>query len=195
MTELKNKASMKIIAMIVVVIIILGIIGYSLINRPFSPKIVIDSADKEFYDEYPVAPRAPLTYTGDSLWGNYTPWIHYYFTMQTVQISPTIENLAQQFVDEYPDDVYERVKATYSFVVDNIIYRLGDDELYQYPVTTLQTREGNCGEASALLASLLYAEGLDDVALVFTNGTESPHMYVTVRLPTPTEAENPVELC
>ena len=189
--ELKNKPNMKIIALIIVSIIIVGAIGYSFYKKPFSPDIVINPEDKEFYDEYPGLPFGPTVLIGDALWGNYNTWVGY-AAIQTVQITPTIENIAQQFIDQYPDDIYERVNATYMFVASNIKAR-ETVEHYQYPVTTLQTMKGGCAESAALLASILYAEGLSDVAFVITNGTNLPHAYVTVRLPTPTEAANPVE--
>ena len=187
----KTKFHKKIVVLIVVAVVVIGSVGYVLLKKPFSPEIIIDSADKEFFDSYPSLPFAPIAYRSDTLWGEFNLDIDY-ITIQTVQITPTIQGIAQQFIDHYPDDIYERVNATYMFVASNIKAQETVGH-YQYPVTTLQTLKGGCGESAALLASILYAEGLNDVAFVITNGTNLPHAYVTVRLPTPTEAENPVE--
>jgi len=181
----------KMAAICVVVIIIIGSVGYMIMRTSDFPAIVIDPSDKEFYDEYPGLPLGSPFLRCDVLWGEFNEWINYK-AIQTVQVTPTVQGIAQQFVDKYPDDLYRRVEATYMFVADNIKYR-ELEEYYQYPVTTLQTMEGNCAESSALLASLLYAEGLNDVAWVTTNTTTYAHAYIAVRMPTYTEASNSVE--
>jgi hypothetical protein len=190
----KSKYYMKMGAIFVIILIVIGSIGYVSIKPPFNPTIIIDTTDRAFYTNYPSSlPINLLSVKSDVLWGDFNPYIDY-SAIQTVQVTPTIQDLAQQFIDQYPKNVYERVEATYSFVASNTVYRNPNDvDGYQYPVTTLQTKRGACAETASLLASLLYAEGLNDVALVITNTTDVPHVYVAVKLPSSTEAVNSVE--
>ncbi|MFO7618225.1 MAG: transglutaminase-like domain-containing protein [Thermoplasmata archaeon] len=182
----------KIAAISVVIIIILASIGFIYAKYHFNPVIAFDDGDLVFFGEYPSVPSELrcVNVKSDVLWGEFSPFIDNSI-IQTVQISPTIENLAKQFVDHYSSE-YERIEATYNFVAKSIKYDSSVDR-YQYPVTTLQTKKGVCADYASLLGSLLYAEGIKDIAFIFTNSTP-PHVYVTVKLSNYVKSYNAMEV-
>jgi|GEM_PF-3872577 len=181
----------KIAAISIVIIIVIASVGFLYVKSQSNPIIIIDAGDLTFYDNYPSVPSELiyLRMQSEMLYGEFNPFIDN-SCLQAVQVSPTIEALAEQFVDEYPDEC-KRVEATYIFVADEIEY--AETNGYQYPVSTLQLKSGACADFASLLASLLYAEGFNDVALVMTNTTTDPHVYVTVKLPYDTPTSNNVE--
>ena len=181
----------KIAAISIVIIIVITSVGFIYVNSQFNPIIIIDTDDLNFYGNYPSVPSEfiYLRMQGETLYGEFNLFIDN-SDLQSVQVSPTIEALAEQFVDKYPDEL-KCVEATYKFVAEEIEYT--ETNGYQYPVTTLQLRSGSCADYASLLASLLYAEGFNDVALVLTNTTTVPHVYVAVKLPYDTSASNTIE--
>ena len=185
----------KFIAFVIVLVIIFASVSYALLyNPPINPN------DPNFYNRYPTTPY-DLGYlkieSSTLLWGNYPHDYVQTATMLTVQITPTIQDLANGFKESHPEDIVQQAKAAYEYVAEEIDYR--DSVVYEgsYPVTTLTTKEGVCADYASLLASLLYALGLEDVAIVFTaekfNGTTFAHLYVAVKIPSYSLPQNSVQ--
>ncbi len=193
----KKQPNKKVIAIAIVLAIIVASVSWALINNSDSGPI--DSNDLEFYNKYPTTPE-DLRYvkieSSTILWGNY---IHEYAlntNLLTVRVSPTIQNLSDSFKKSYPDDIVQQAKAAYDYVAEEInpIENLGYES--PYPVTILTTKEGICSDYASLLASLLYAGGLKEVAIVYTAGEIDEviytHAYVAVKLPSYTPPSNGV---
>ena len=75
----------------------------------------------------------------------------------------------------------ETVNFTASFV-QNLRYRLDDEEYPNYPVETLVDKAGDCEDTAILAAALLDAMGYDTVLIRFTSAVEGEagHMAVGV---------------
>lgn len=193
----KKLVKKKIIAFVLVLVVVIASLSYALFNN--SETTPINPNDPNFYDKYPTTPY-DLSYvkieSSTLLWGNYTHDYVNNFDLLAVQISPTIQDLANGFKESYSDDIVQQAKAAFDFVTEEI--SLGDDEpeyVSSYPETTLTTKEGICAGYASLLASLLYAEGLE-VAYVYTVDEQdggTPHIYVAVKLPGYTLPSNGVQ--
>jgi transglutaminase-like putative cysteine protease len=194
-TESNILHNKKLFAFVIVVVIVLASVSYVLYD--YSTLTPNNPNDPDFYDRYPTTPYDLAFVRIESstlLWGNYTHDYVNNFDLLAVQITPTIQDLANGFKESYPDNITLQAKAAFDFVTEEI--SLGDDEpvyVSSYPETTLITKEGLCAGYASLLASLLYAEGLE-VAFVYTSEEdgESPHIYVAVRLPGYTPPSNAV---
>ena len=184
----KKPVNKKVIAFIIVLVIIVASISYALIDK--SELKASNPNDSEFYDKYPVTPfdmRYITIETSTLLWGNFTHDYFLYNALLAVQNSPTIQNLSDDFKESYPVDVVQQAKVAYDYVTEEISpIEYIDTYESSYPVTTLMSKEAVCNGYASLLASLLCAEGLDDVALVFTTGEVEgivyTHVYVAVKL-------------
>ncbi len=192
----------KLLAIIIVLIVVVASLSYF----SFSEPMPINPNDPNFYDRYPRNPEDLNSIYIESstlLWGNYTHEYASTSNLLTVQITPTIQDLANSFKDSYPDDIVQQAKAAYNYVAEEIDYVEDIDFVndviteVSYPVTTLTTKEGICSEYASLLASLLYAGGLKDVAIVFTtgeiNGIILTHAYVAVKIPSFSPPQNSVQ--
>ena len=184
----KKQPNKKLIAFAIVLVIILASLSYVL--RDYSDLAPINPNDPKFYDRYPTTPKdLALIYIegGTLLWGNYTHDYAPTTNLLTVQVTPTIQGLANGFKESYPDDIVQQAKAAYNYVAEEIDYVDSGTYARSYPVTTLTTNEGVCGDYASLLASLLYAMGLKEVAIVYTvgevNGIILTHTYVAVKMP------------
>ena len=187
-TESNVLHNKKLLAFVIVLVIVLASVSYVLYD--YSALTPNNPNDPNFYDRYPTTPYDLAFVKIESstlLWGNYTHDYALSTSLLTVQITPTIQDLANGFKESHPDDIVQQAKAVYEYVAEEIDYV--DSGLYvcPYPVTTLKTKEGICGDYSSLLASFLYAMGLEDVAIVYTageyNGIIIAHAYVAVKIP------------
>lgn len=81
-------------------------------------------------------------------------------------------------------DAEETVNFAASFV-QNLKYRLEDEEYPNYPVETLFDKGGDCEDTAILAAALLQAMGYDAVLIRFTSPIEGEagHMAVGVAVP------------
>ncbi len=190
--------SRKRIVVVIAIVIIIASISVALNDRSYN-SIPIDPNDDVFYRQYPGTPWQ-LSYlvvnSTTLLWGNFSHDFRHEELM-TVHVTPTIQNISDGFKEEYPDNRVSQTIEAYYFVAEEISYKDNDIWSSQYPVTTLHDGEGVCTDYASLLASLLYAGGLKDVAFVYTQGyneTEGRdigHVYVAVYLPeyTPPRSE------
>ncbi len=72
---------------------------------------------------------------------------------------PQIQELAQK-ITKGKENIYEKSKAIYEWVHENISYQLGGSLLPQHSSAVLESREGDCDEQSFLYISLLRAVGI-----------------------------------
>ena len=184
--------------LVIVLVIVQASVSYALFD--YSALTPISPNDPDFYNRYPTTPEdlgAIYIESSTLLWGNYT---HDYVNtvgLLAVQISPTILDLANGFKESYPDNITQQAKAAYNYVAEEIGYI--DNGLYvcPYPENTLTTKEGICGDYASLLASLLYAIGLKNVAFVSTlgdvDGIIMAHTYVAVKIPSYSPPQNTVQ--
>ena len=122
-TPLKSNSmsKKKAIAFVIVLVIIVASVRYIL--RDDSDLTPINPNDPGFYDEYPTTPdyiQYVMTESDTLLWGNFTHDYLIYTSLFAVQISPTIQDLADGLKETYPDDMIQQAKAAFDFVVDEI---------------------------------------------------------------------------
>ncbi len=69
---------------------------------------------------------------------------------------PSITNLAEQLTED-KDNVYDKSRAIYRWITNNINYERGDSRLPQHAYWTLNSQQGDCDEQSFLFISLARA--------------------------------------
>lgn len=70
-----------------------------------------------------------------------------------------IQELAKE-ITSGEDNLYDKAKALYGWLNDNIDYKRGDSTLPQHSLMTLHNREGDCDEQSFLYCSLARSIGM-----------------------------------
>ncbi len=73
--------------------------------------------------------------------------------------SEEIQQLAEKIVSD-EDNLYDKAKALYEWLNDNIDYKRGGSTLPQHSLMTLHNREGDCDEQSFLYCSLARSIGM-----------------------------------
>ncbi len=178
----------------------------SLWDPGFDVEALITAEDKAFYDKYPQAPmlysltKSTLTQTCDILFecraisGDDLPIFTdqlgrtvalYSWVMESAQVTESIDNLAERIIQDVSNDRVSQAKAMFEFVSRYLEYSL--DGAYEFPVTALLEREGQCSEFASLLTSLYSSLGfktyyvltLMDVLDYYQLG----HIWVALYLP------------
>ncbi|RLF48850.1 MAG: hypothetical protein DRN20_03655 [Thermoplasmata archaeon] len=103
--------------------------------------------------------------------------------------NPEISALAHQLADdEY--SVYDKIKAIYDYVTENIVYEAGRSGEPKSAIDVLHDKSGDCDEQGMLLCSLMRAVGipswLEIGALYSGDDKVGGHAWVGVYIPTST---------
>jgi transglutaminase-like putative cysteine protease len=172
----------------------------------FDVKELITEDDISFYSQYENTPRIykltknTITLNSDITFGQQAvaeddlpifstildrKVILYDWVVEGAQVTPSIENLANRILRDVGYSRVEQAKAIFNFVANYIEYSL--DGAYEYPVTTLLERKGQCSEYATLLTSLYLASGFKTVyVLTLTDSTDyfqMGHIYIALYLP------------
>lgn len=172
----------------------------------FDVEELITNDDKEFYNSYPQVPRiysltkntasmnCDIIFEAPAIAEEDQPIFSefldrkvavYNWAIEGAQVTDSIENLAQKLIEKSGSDRVEQAKAIFNFVAKYLDYTL--DGAYEFPVTTLLDREGQCSEYATLLTSLYqasefktyYVLTLTDAYDYFQLG----HIYIALYLP------------
>jgi transglutaminase-like putative cysteine protease len=218
----KDRRAVKIFAAIIVLAIILAS-SYLLTRQElqdeeqlwdpgFDVGALITQEDSTFYNEYPSAPmlhklsKNTMSMTSDILFGREAVWGQnlpiftyqlerdvalYDWVVEAAQVTPSMENLCQRILQDVGSDPVDQAKAIFDFVSKYLMYVA--DGAYEFPVTSLLERQGQCSEYATLLTSLYMVAGFDTY-YVFTSMEASQyldmyHIWVALYLPefTPTD--------
>jgi transglutaminase-like putative cysteine protease len=105
--------------------------------------------------------------------------------IQSAQVTPSINSLAQQILRDVGDDRVDQAKEIFNFVANYLEYSI--DGAYEYPITTLLEREGQCSEYATLLTSLYLASGFETYYVITKLETldyfQMYHVWVALYLP------------
>lgn len=202
--------------------IVIVLAGSYLLTRPepeqilwdpgFDVGALITQEDTTFYGQYPSAPmlykitkstmsQTPdIVFERDAVWGQDLPIFTeqlerdvalYDWVIEAAQVSPSIENLVQRILQDVGSDRVEQAKVIFNFVSKYLTY--SPDGAYEFPVTSLLERQGQCSEYATLLTSLYMVAGFETY-YVFTSMEayqyfDMYHIWVALYLPefTPTD--------
>lgn len=172
----------------------------------FEVESYITAEDKTFYETYPRVPmlysltkrtitqNCDILFAGAAVTGEDMPIFTelfnreialYNWALEGAQVSASIENLAQRILRDVGSDRVEQARAIYNFVANYLQYSL--DGAYEFPITSLIEREGQCSEYATLLTSLYMATGFQTY-YVFTAQNAMDyfqlyHIYIALYLP------------